>query len=56
MWDQWDTLTNLNLEKQNLPVITIFSFSHCGIDILIRRFTCVFVADNNCSDVWMGKT
>ena len=56
MWDQWDTLTNSNLGKQHLPVITFFSFSHCGTDILVRCFICVFVADNNCSDVWIGKT
>jgi len=51
MWDHWDTLTNFNLGKHHLPVITFFSFSHCGTNILVRCFTCVFVADNNCSDV-----
>jgi len=56
MWDQWDTLTKLNLGKQHLPAIAFFSFSHCGSDILVRCFTCVVVADNNCSNVWLGKT
>ena len=56
MWDQWDTLTNLNLGKQHLPVITFFSFSHRGTDFLVRSFTSVVVADNNCSDGCKGKT
>jgi len=51
MWDQWDILTNLILEKQYLPVTTPFSFSHCGTEILARSLTHFVVADNDCIEV-----
>jgi len=51
MWDQWDTLTNLTLGKEQFPVATPFSFSHCGTEILVGPSTRVVVADYECSEV-----
>jgi len=46
MWDQWDTLTNLNLGNSTFLWLRFISFSHCGTDIMVRCLTCVFVVDN----------